>query len=71
MIREIPIDAVLQLRQKVLWPDKGLDFVRTPNDDCGIHLGIFIEGEWVSCISLFIDCSSFYFERAILLQEES
>ena len=55
MIREIPIDAVLQLRQKVLWPDKGLDFVRTPNDDCGIHLGIFIEGEWVSCISLFIE----------------
>ena len=55
MIREIPIDAVLQLRQKVLWPDKGLDFVRTPNDDRGIHLGIFIEGQWVSCISLFIE----------------
>lgn len=55
MIQEIPIDAVLQLRQKVLWPDKGLDFVRTPNDDRGIHLGIFIEGEWVSCISLFIE----------------
>ena len=55
MIREIPIDAVLQLRQKVLWPDKGLDFVRTPNDDHGIHLGIFIEGQWVSCISLFIE----------------
>ena len=55
MIQEIPIDAVLQLRQKVLWPDKGLDFVRTPNDDRGIHLGIFIEGQWVSCISLFIE----------------
>lgn len=55
MIQEIPIDAVLQLRQKVLWPDKDLDFVRTPNDDRGIHLGIFIEGQWVSCISLFIE----------------
>ncbi|MBP6424560.1 MAG: GNAT family N-acetyltransferase [Flavobacterium sp.] len=55
MIQVIPIDAVLQLRQQVLWPDKDLEFVRTPNDDRGIHLGIFIEGEWVSCISLFIE----------------
>ena len=55
MIQEIPIDALLQLRQHVLWPNKDLDFVRTPNDDHGIHLGIFIEGQWVSCISLFIE----------------
>lgn len=55
MIQEIPIDAVLLLRQKVLWTDKDLDFVRTPKDEFGIHLGIFIEGEWVSCISLFIE----------------
>lgn len=55
MIQKIPIDALLQLRQQVLWPDKDLEFVRTPNDDRGIHLGIFIEGEWVSCISLFIE----------------
>jgi GNAT superfamily N-acetyltransferase len=55
MIQEIPIDAVLLLRQKVLWPDKDLDFVRTPNDDRGIHFGIFIEEQWVSCISLFLE----------------
>lgn len=55
MIQEIPIDALLQLRQHVLWPNKDLDFVRTPNDDHGIHLGIFIEGQWISCISLFIE----------------
>lgn len=55
MIQEIPIDALLQLRQHVLWPDKDLDFVRTPNDDHGIHFGVCIEGQWVSCISLFIE----------------
>lgn len=55
MIQEIPIDALLLLRQKVLWPDKDLDFVRTPKDEFGIHLGIFIENKWVSCISLFIE----------------
>jgi len=26
MIQKIPIDALLQLRQQVLWPDKDLDF---------------------------------------------
>ena len=55
MIQEIPIDALLQLRQHVLWPNKDLDFVRTPNDDHGIHLGVCIQGQWVSCISLFIE----------------
>ena len=55
MIQEIPIDALLQLRQKVLWPDKDLEFVRTPNDDRGIHLGVLIDDQWVSCISLFLE----------------
>jgi predicted GNAT family N-acyltransferase len=55
MIQEIPIDALLQLRQQVLWPDKDIEFVRTPNDDRGIHLGVCIEGQWVSCISLFLE----------------
>ena len=57
MIQEIPIDAVLQLRQKVLWPDKDLEFVRTPNDHQGVHLGVCIEGQWVSCISLFLEAN--------------
>ncbi len=55
MIQEIPIDAVLLLRQKVLWPDQDLEFVKTPKDAQGIHFGIFIEEQWVSCISLFIE----------------
>lgn len=55
MIQEIPIEEMLLLRQQVLWPDKDLDFVRTPNDDRGIHFGIFQEDQWISCISLFIE----------------
>jgi predicted GNAT family N-acyltransferase len=55
MIQEIPIEEMLLLRQQVLWPDKDLDFVRTPNDDRGIHFGIFQEYQWISCISLFIE----------------
>lgn len=57
MIQEIPLDTVLLLRQQVLWPDKDLEFVRTPNDHQGVHLGVCIEGQWVSCISLFLEAN--------------
>ena len=52
-IQEIPIAEVLLLRQKVLWPDKDLEFVKTPKDAQGIHFGVFLDEQWVSCISLF------------------
>lgn len=53
-IQEIPIDEVLLLRQRVLWPDKNLEFVKTPQDSEGFHFGLKINDKWVSCISLFI-----------------
>ena len=54
-LQEIPIDAVLVLRQKVLWPNENLDFVKTSNDAQGFHFGVKLDGEWISCISLFFE----------------
>ena len=53
-IQGIPIDEVLLLRQRVLWPDKDLDFVKTPQDAQGVHFGLKKDEKWISCISLFI-----------------
>lgn len=53
-IVKIPLDEVLLIRQIVLWPMKDLEFVKTPDDNKGIHFGIQIKGRFVSCISLFI-----------------
>ena len=53
--KEIPIDEALILRQKVLWPHKNLDFVKTPTDSKGVHFGINVVGKWISCISLFME----------------
>jgi hypothetical protein len=39
-IQEIPIDEVLLLRQRLLWPDKILNFVKTPQDAQGFHFGL-------------------------------
>lgn len=37
IIQEIPIEQVLLLRQKVLWPNKDLNFVIIPKDAQGMH----------------------------------
>ena len=55
ILQEIPIAEVLVLRQKVLWPNKDIEFVKTPKDAQGIHFGVFVHQEWVSCISLFLE----------------
>lgn len=55
LITKIPLDEVLALRQKVLWPNKNLEFVKTPLDPIGLHFGIKQSHTWVSCISLFLD----------------
>ena len=45
---------MLLLRQKVLWPDKDLDFVKMPQDAQGFRFGLIKDKKWISCISLFI-----------------
>ncbi len=55
LFQEIPIAEVLVLRQKVLWPNKDIEFVKTPKDAQGIHFGVSVNQEWVSCISLFLE----------------
>ncbi|MFV5703623.1 hypothetical protein ACM55F_17330 [Flavobacterium sp. XS2P12] len=49
--QEIPIEQVLLLRQKVLWPNKNLDFVRILK----ACICLFLDQQWISCISLFME----------------
>jgi hypothetical protein len=43
-IKEVGLELVLEIRQKVMWPDKPLSFVRIPGDEKAIHLGGFANG---------------------------
>ncbi|MCZ2475022.1 GNAT family N-acetyltransferase [Aquirufa ecclesiirivi] len=70
-IQEIPIQQVLVIRQEVMWPDKDLDFVKVPGDESAIHLGVFVEGEIKSVISLFKEQQSIQFRKfATLISEQ-
>lgn len=57
MIEILEIDAseTWPLRHKVMWPSKLIDFVILPNDEDGIHYGLFEKEKLVSVISLFIN----------------
>ena len=53
-IKEVSIDQILPIRQQVMWPDKPIDFVRVPEDENGIHFGLFVEENLISVVSVFI-----------------
>ncbi|MHA8072143.1 GNAT family N-acetyltransferase [Aquirufa ecclesiirivi] len=69
-IQEIPIQQVLVIRQEVMWPDKDLDFVKIPDDESAIHLGVLVEGEIKSVISLFKEQQSIQFRKFATLVSE-
>ena len=54
IIKEVSIDQILPIRQQVMWPDKPIDFVRVPEDENGIHFGLFVEENLISVVSVFI-----------------
>ena len=58
IITEANYNETLALRQQVLYPEKDIEFVKLPNDDMGLHIGIEENKELVSVISLFIERES-------------
>ncbi|SDL54961.1 GNAT family N-acetyltransferase [Paenibacillus jilunlii] len=62
-IRKVHKEAVWQLRHEVMWPDRGLDYVKLDDDDDGVHYGLFEGEQLVSAVSLFIDGSEAQFRK--------
>lgn len=62
-IKEIEASETWPLRHKVMWPSKPLDFVVLPNDEEGLHFGLFEKEMLVSVISLFINGNEGQFRK--------
>ena len=54
-IKQITSFETLQIRHKVMWPNKPIEYVKLQNDEKGRHFGLFINGELTSIISLFLE----------------
>ncbi len=53
-IELIKASETWSLRHQVMWPGRSIDYVKLPQDDQGIHYGLFVSGGLISVISLFI-----------------
>lgn len=62
-IQKVSADDLMEIRHLVLWPDKPREFVKVPEDESGIHFGLYFEGALVSVISLFGDVQCIRFRK--------
>jgi GNAT superfamily N-acetyltransferase len=69
-IRKVDKEEVWEIRHKVMWPDKELDYIKLEDDDVGIHFGFFKEDRLISAISLFIDEGEAQFRKFATIQQE-
>lgn len=62
-IKAVPLADVWRMRQTVMYPAESLDFVKLEEDEAGLHLGVYVNGELVSVISLFEDRGRIQFRK--------
>lgn len=62
-IQKVNADDLIEIRHLVLWPDKPREFVKVPEDESGIHFGLYFDGTLVSVISLFGDDRGIRFRK--------
>lgn len=63
MINEVPYSDVLEIRHKVMYPEKEKDYVVLPDDDKALHIGYYKEGVLVSILSLFLKNRELQFRK--------
>ena len=69
-VTKVNKEEAWELRHKVMWPDKDLDYIKLEDDDVGIHFGLFKENILISVISLFISNEEGQFRKFATLQQE-
>ncbi|WP_247236493.1 GNAT family N-acetyltransferase [Telluribacter sp. SYSU D00476] len=69
-IQEITPEDTWSIRQRVMWPDKPIDFVKISDDDQGLHYGLFRNERLASVISCFVNQDEMQFRKFATLVEE-
>lgn len=62
-IRKIEACQAWDLRHKVMWPGKDIDYVKLADDASGIHYGLFENDRLASVISLFVAGDAVQFRK--------
>ncbi|MEE9364483.1 MAG: GNAT family N-acetyltransferase [Cellulophaga sp.] len=71
-IKQITAEETWSLRHKVMWPNESIDYIKLPEDNYGVHFGLFKKQLLVSVISLFIKNDTAQFRKlATLISEQN
>ncbi|WP_420581361.1 GNAT family N-acetyltransferase [Reichenbachiella sp.] len=68
-ISEIAPEETFNIRHQVMWPNRPIDYIKLSNDNQGKHYGLFINGQLISVISLFIENQQAQFRKFATLNE--
>lgn len=68
-IEQIPPYLTWRIRHKVMYPEFDFDKVILPNDDDGVHLGLFDQNVLICVVSLFKTGKSMQFRKFATLSE--
>ena len=52
-IEQIPIELALPIRHRAMYPGQDQSFAKLPDDEEGIHFGLFDENKLISVVSWF------------------
>ena len=67
-IEQIAPHQTWRIRHEVMWPDRELDYVKLPEDDEGVHFGLYVEGKLVSVVSAFENGKEAQFRKFATLE---
>lgn len=62
-IRTIEAEQAWRLRHEVMWPERDPDYVKLPDDEEGVHYGLFVMDRLVSVVSLFANGEEAQFRK--------
>ncbi len=54
-IKQMQPSETWEIRHRVMWAGKPFEDVKLPNDDAGLHFGLFRDSILLSVVSLFIE----------------
>ncbi len=63
MIEQITQELTWKLRQQELYPDLPISEIKLPEDDEGMHLGLFHENQLITVVSLFANDKDIQFRK--------
>ncbi|MDA3616441.1 GNAT family N-acetyltransferase [Polluticaenibacter yanchengensis] len=68
-IVEVPLQTILQIRQQVMYPGISLEMQQVDTDMASVHLGVKMDNEIVSVISLYEHGGELQFRKFATLQK--